>query len=367
MFKVLIVDDMDIVRREIKRLKLWGQETDFIISAEAQNGQAALEVLKANPIDLVITDIKMPKVDGMELLKKIVEKNLCSCVVLLSDYTDFNYVRQGLVLGAFDYMTKPVNEQEIEGLLHRARDFIREKNKEIYRVRSLEQKLVEKVEVFFPETDVIQIIELIEDGDQKFFEVMSRMIDITAANLNYDLFKVESVLKSVLLEIEKAIFEKKYWLEKFIDKDSLIDVSFSQCDSIGAMKEVAGNKLRKICTLINVLQCGKRGNDIVSQVSECVLGSLDGEISLKSIAEKLFMNKTYVSEVFKQKTGTSLVHYLTTVKIERAKKLLTDGNYKAYEISGKLGYKDTEYFSKIFKKITGIPPTEFRHNHTYRT
>ena len=363
MLKVLIVDDMDIIRREIKRLKVWGERTGFVISAEAQNGQVALEVLEATPIDLVITDIKMPKVDGLELLQKIVAKNLCPCVVLLSDYTEFTYARQGLILGAFDYMSKPVDEEEFVKLLQRAKEFIFEKNKQQDRVRNLEQTLVEKMEVFFPKTDVNQIIELIGDGDAKCLDIAMRLVDISGANLDYNLFKVESVLKSVLFKITKTLFENKKWLEQFIDSNLFKSVIFLQCEDIGAMRELFVNRIEIICTLIDLLQCGKRGNDIVSQVSDCALASADWDLSLKSIAEKLFMNKTYVSEAFKQKTGIPLVEYLTRVKMEKAKKLLIDGNLKTYEIGDKLGYKDIEYFSKIFKKYTGVPPMEFRQNY----
>jgi two-component system, response regulator YesN len=363
MLKVLIVDDMDIIRREIKRLKLWGEGSGFIIANEANNGQAALEVLEANSVDLVITDIRMSKVDGLELLQKIVERNLCSCVVLFSDYTEFAYARQGLVLGAFDYMTKPVKEEEFESLLQRAKKFILEKNKEQERVKNLEQRLGEKVEVFFPKHDVKQIIELIEEGDPKCLEVAIRMVHMTEANLGNDYLKLESVFKNVLLEIVKTIFENKKWLEKFIQPETFTNADFLQCKDISEISQVFTNTIERICKLINLLHYGKKSNDIVSQVSNCVLTSDDGDISLRAIAEKLFMNKTYISEAFKQKSGVSLVEYLTIVKMERAKRLLLDANLKTYEVGDKLGYKDVEYFSKLFKKYTGLPPTEFRQNH----
>ena len=362
MLKVLIVDDMDIIRRELKRLKIWGEETGFVIAAEAQNGQSALEVLENSSIDLVITDIKMPKVDGLELLQKIVEKKLCTCVVLLSDYTDFSYARQGLILGAFDYMAKPVGEEEIAALLQRAKAFIYEKNKEQERVRSLEQNLEEKVEVFFPKAETYLIIECMGEGDARCLEAARRLVDLTEANVGYNLLKAESVLKNVFFEIAKAVFENKKWLEHFIDLDQFKGITFVHCKDISDLRAVFISRIEKICTLIHLLQCGKRGSDLVGQVTECALTHADEELSLTFIAEKLFMNKTYISETFKQKTGISLVEYLTRVKMEKAKKLFADGKLKIYEIGDALGYKDIEYFSKQFKKYAGMSPTEFRQN-----
>lgn len=148
MLQIMIVDDVNIARRELRRLKLWGEKTGFVISEEASNGYEALEKLRKSNIDLVITDIRMPKVDGIELLKGIVQEKLCPCVVILSDHSEFMYARQGLVLGAFDYILKPVDEEELDKLLQRARDFILGKRLEEQRIKQLEKKLVEKVGCF---------------------------------------------------------------------------------------------------------------------------------------------------------------------------------------------------------------------------
>ena len=65
MLEVMIVDDMEIMRKEIKRLKIWREQTGFIVSAEAKDGQDAIKKLREKNMDLVITDIRMPIVDGV--------------------------------------------------------------------------------------------------------------------------------------------------------------------------------------------------------------------------------------------------------------------------------------------------------------
>ncbi len=368
MLKVMIVDDMDIGRRELKRLKLWGEEIGFFIAEEAKNGQEALKKLEENPIDLIITDIKMPKVDGIELLKIVSDKKLCSCVVLLSDYSEFNYARQGLVLGAFDYMVKPVNEEDLNRVLQRVKKFILDKRHEQQSITQLKQRLAEKMETFFPQAEVNQIVELMEAGDEKAVEYADHIVDIVYLNLNQDLIKTISMLNNIMYEIVNKLLKTYEWLEKFIDIRQIEIIDFLRFKDINSIKDVFISAVEKIIKLQKILQYGTQEKDIINQICRYILENIDeehsmkGELSLKAVADALYINKSYISEAFKQKTGMSFTEYLTIVKMERAKKLIADGRLKTYEIAGQLGFKDIEYFSRLFKKYIGFSPTEYRKN-----
>ena len=364
MYKVMIVDDMDIIRREFRRMPIWGSTSGFEISAEAKNGQEALELLKPGEADLVITDIKMPKIDGLELLQKINERNLSRCVVLMSDYTDFSFARQGLVLGAFDYLVKPVAVNELTKLLHRVTEYLEEKNRESERLKKLEEKLDEKVTAFFPDADVDQLIELVINGDPRASDLAARLAGFFAASTENDLIRMEFLLKNVLSVIVRSVLGKKKWLCGFTDQNVIVDTDSLRCDSIEEMKDIFFEKIESLQNLIIKLECGRTDNEIVKRMCSCVLESTDSEVSLKSVSEKLFMNRTYLSEVFRQKTGIQFVEYLTMIKMERAKILLAEGRLKTYEIAEKLGFKDIEYFSRLFKRFTGIPPAEYRQINT---
>ncbi len=113
MYKTLIVDDRDIFLIELERLKVWGEISGFEVAGKANNGSQAIDLLKNNEYDLVLTDIRMPIIDGLQLLREIKKDNLCSCVVIISEYSEFNYARQGIVLGAFDYLVKPAAEESL--------------------------------------------------------------------------------------------------------------------------------------------------------------------------------------------------------------------------------------------------------------
>lgn len=84
------------------------------------------------------------------------------------------------------------------------------------------------------------------------------------------------------------------------------------------------------------------------------------DISLHSVAEKININPSYLSRVFKQETGENFISYVTKLRIDKAKYLLETKKFKVYEVAEKVGYQNYTYFSKIFKKIAGLNPEEFK-------
>lgn len=360
MLKIMIVDDMEIVRREIKRIKCWGEQTGFVIAEEAKDGYEALERLRCNAIDLIITDIKMPRIDGIELLKKVTEEKLCPCFIIMSDYSDFNYVRQGLVLGAFDYMVKPVDEEELKKLLERARDHIIERKNEQQRVKQLEQSLLEKSEHYFSSVDLEHFVELIRNKDESVLDYTSHIFDTISSNFNNDIVNIKQIINSIFNEIILRMQHNEKWLTKFVSSDKKETISFNGNEDLNEIKIRFINEIEVLMALVNKLFYRSNENQVVNQVCRYVLENIDRGISLKVVSDQIFMNKTYVSEVFKQKSGISFTEYITTVKMERAKKLMTEEKLKTYEIAELLGFKDIEYFSKLFKKNTGFSPTEYK-------
>lgn len=129
MYKILIVEDDSAMRFIYSKMKVW-TEQGFQITDEAANGKDALELLSKNKYDLVISDIRMPFVDGIELLREIKNRSIDVCVIFVSSYDEFEYARQGLVLGAFDYILKPLKESQLVQSLERVKDAIVEKKQD---------------------------------------------------------------------------------------------------------------------------------------------------------------------------------------------------------------------------------------------
>jgi YesN/AraC family two-component response regulator len=251
MYKILLVDDDKAIRYLYSKMKVWSQ-CGFEISMEASNGKEALEILQDKQFDLVVTDIRMPFVDGIELLRAIKERNIDTCIVFVSSYNDFEYARQGLILGAFDYVLKPTKEPQLHEVLSRAKTYLDEKYSNI--------KVSQGV------LNALQVLNLQDDN---------------------------AFIHKVCL----------YFTENY--------------------------------------------------------GKL---VTMDTIAEYFTFNKDYFGKVFKQNTNVTFNYFNSLVKMEYAKELIKTGNYKAYEISEILGYSSVDYFTKVFKDITGETPSQYK-NH----
>ncbi len=127
MYSILLVEDDKSLRYLYSRMKVFS-ECDCSIIAQAGNGKEALEILEKENFDIIITDIRMPVIDGISLLKEVKEREIDSFVILVSSYDEFEYARQGLILGALDYIVKPVKETQLKDALNRAKEALREKN-----------------------------------------------------------------------------------------------------------------------------------------------------------------------------------------------------------------------------------------------
>ncbi|WP_276353766.1 helix-turn-helix domain-containing protein [Cohnella caldifontis] len=103
----------------------------------------------------------------------------------------------------------------------------------------------------------------------------------------------------------------------------------------------------------------KNGRQIIEIVKKHVFEHYRN-VSLEEISQRFYLNKNYLCSLFKSATGENFTEFVTRVRMERAKWLLTHTDRKTYEIAGLVGYSDQRYFSKVFKKHTGKQPTEFR-------
>lgn len=356
MFSVMIVDDQEVVRMQMKRLKIWGEPSGFIITEEAVNGQDAIEKFQRNPADLVITDIRMPKVDGIELLRYITKLEHKSCVVFLSDYSEFNYAKEGMKHGAFDYLIKPVKEQEIIGLLANVKAHLEEKKKMEKVLKGYGNDHYEQsVDRFIHE-----ISQHILKADKKVQEICSHFVDWLDNTFGDNELKKVQIITEGQKEVLNAICIQHSWLTMLRDYDEMISFELTQVSYQDNLKEDMMQFANKMITLINEYQYVFLSNELTGNVCKYVLKNMEQEITLSDIAESLFMNKTYLSDVFKQKTGITIGEFITKVKIERSKLLLRQNKLKNYEIAYGLGYKDVDYFSKLFKKAEGISPSQYR-------
>lgn len=112
MYKVLLVDDEKIVRIALKTMIKWEEYGFFVVGSVVDGSEAMALVEKCNP-DVIITDLKMPNLDGIELIKELKKLGYTGKVIVLSNYDDFEFVKQALKLGAMDYVLKITLNQDV--------------------------------------------------------------------------------------------------------------------------------------------------------------------------------------------------------------------------------------------------------------
>lgn len=121
MYKVLIADDEVWIGFGIKKL-IHKSGQPFTVIGEAPNGIRAYEMVKKEQPDLLITDIRMPGLNGLELMRKLRAEENPVGVVFISGYAEFEYAREAISLGAFDYLLKPIEEESLTAILSRFRE-----------------------------------------------------------------------------------------------------------------------------------------------------------------------------------------------------------------------------------------------------
>ena len=104
-------------------------------------------------------------------------------------------------------------------------------------------------------------------------------------------------------------------------------------------------------------------SDVVFKITNYIKKNCSEKLTLDSLAKEVYLSKSYLSSIFKLETGMSLTSYITKVRIEKSKKLLLEDCISLAIISNRCGFKDQSYFTKVFKKETGVSPKRFRNNY----
>lgn len=142
MYKVLIVDDEYYFRQALKISLPWS-ELDFQIAGEAKNGAEALELMSQVEPDVVLVDMNMPIMDGLEFIQKAKERDRKTKFLVVSGHSEFNYAKQAVQLGVFNYVLKPINEEELQGSLLEIKELIRTERRDKLELDDLKQQAID--------------------------------------------------------------------------------------------------------------------------------------------------------------------------------------------------------------------------------
>lgn len=364
MVKVFLVEDEAIIRRGIKKNVEW-EKNGFAFVGEAGDGEYAYpQILKTEP-DILITDIKMPFMDGLEL-SRLVKKALPDTkIIILSGYNEFDYAKEAITIGISEYLLKPITAASLTAVLRKVRDEIREEKE---KSRLLERYFVsyEKYNEFLDQTDYTGVNrKLIED----FLKLGSSGEEEPFLN-EYFAAVGENNYKSLLLRQYMTI-DIFYCVQEFLKG---IHVSTEQIPpefgDIKYIPKIVGSVAETRTYLKNLFAfalserdqvSGNRYGSLIDTAKQYLTEHFDSnDISLNTVAAEVGVSSSYFSSIFKQETGQSFVEYLTKLRIDKACELLRCTTLRSAEIGERVGYNDPHYFSATFKKVTGVSPKDYK-------
>lgn len=247
MYHVFLADDEPWALLTLKNMIVWS-DYGFAVSGEAEDGEQALARINRTNPDLIISDIRMPGMDGLTLLQTIRDGGLQSEVLLVSGYTDFEYARKALQFGCAGYLVKPVEEKELTEYLDKVK-------------RRLDEKKAERGPGAGEERQ--------EEGYQ-----------------------------SEKLQVQAMV---KYIQEHYAQP-----------------------------------------------------------LTLQVLSGEFKMSESYISSLIKKRTGKGFSEHLVEIRIRKAQEYLRTTNDSIERIAERVGYPDYFYFTKVYKKATGISPAAYR-------
>ena len=502
MYNVFLVDDEPFILEGMYHILDWGS-LGLRIVGHANDGAEALEALRETAVDILVTDISMPKVTGLELIRRLRERGADVKIVVLSGFNDFEYLKEAMHLGIENYLLKPVNSQELretlrnateklegpaeaqwsardigvlrDNIMHRwlTRRIAYEELEERARLlglpvdapyymvaicKSASTAALEeyvRAEFAIPHGDPIRLVvfrDLAGDvvllfalpdaaGREAVVRLLERGADratppdvriavggmrdgvegaaasYAEASAAFPYFLVRPdrrVLRCETLQANAAPVVPSFELEwdrytKLIharSREELKDLIAADVRRLVATEEATPSFVRQtvIDTIVrirsefrlsgpedaggmeeeydrvrhavdaedliqSVVRVADRAMDelerqtttpVVKQVLQRIGRSYAEPLSLKSLALELKIHPVYLGQLFHQETGSTFTEYFNRYRVDKAKQLLVEGRHKVHEIAQMVGYPDTRYFYKKFKRYVGVSPMDYR-------
>ena len=264
MYRILVADD-EMIERKVLVRRLQKKYPDCEI-VDAENGREVLEKYHKIPAEILILDIEMPGITGLEAAETLREEGSRSAIIFLTAYDSFSYAKKAVSVHALDYLLKPCDEKEL--------------------------------------------------------------LDVVDAAMHY----VDGVREGTVLPLP------------IVKKDSTQDTKeTSPSEKNQATDNSEENPIR------------------AARMKEYIDRYYMKDIAVQDIAGALGYSEAYFCKLFKQYFGKSFVTYLAEYRVDKAKRLLEDVSFNIKEVGQAVGYQDSNYFAKVFRRAMGESPSDYRH------
>ena len=334
----MIVDDDAIVRKGLAKIIDWkalGSEIVF----SAGTGKSAIDYVEKNKVDVILSDVKMPEIDGLELAQYIHENHSDIMVVLISAYSEFEYAQKAIRYNVKEYLTKPINAENIAHI------------KRVISECAINKLIKSQNEYWDGAEYELKISNSLRNKDEdEFMKILGLDLEIEANELG--------VLKKYYKNITEHFFGVKIDELKYLPKEEIIE-EIEQATDGNRLKEYIKGVVHK-CFEIAVMDKSSLVMlcEYITEIIEKDYSNQD--LNVNSIASKVGLDSKYVGSVFKATKGVSISRYITFCRMAKSKELLEKTVLDINEISQMVGFSNYRYFIAKFKEEFDCTPTEYR-------
>ncbi len=329
MYNVLIAEDELWIRSAL--IEMVERIGGFHVVGAASNGEEAWELLREYWPNVLITDIMMPKKDGLWLVQQIDEHHLPIVPMIISGHDDFAYAQKAIRYGVAEYLLKPVDDEEVRDALNRS----------VAKLGSLSglHDSVRRIQAFLESMGELDTPKLMRE----------------LAHLTADITKMKTATPE----------ERRGLLRIFSAKlNEMLEGEGSPPMPLGStIEEDIPKHLRKqVEAWLRHDAMQSKGNVKLAMKRACeyIHEHCSKDLTLAFMAEQSHMSVSYFSTLFKKSTGQTFINYLNHIRIEKAKQLLLQPELKVYEAAEQVGFASLPYFNRLFKQAEGISPNEYR-------
>jgi two-component system, response regulator YesN len=364
MYNVLIIDDEPWSRMVVHSLGDWEQLKLRVIGEAEDGNEGMLRIESLNP-DIVITDMRMPGLEGVDLLHRMNERFPAVKIVVMSGYDDFAYLKQAIRSRAVNYLLKPINPDELNSSLEQC---IRELNKD---------RMASDPEWQPLSPPVIHDIAVLEQYSAYRRLIYGHLLELNAEAVRDSFRKLGTYLEQIADRIDdsglmaKASYEYKTMLEEFVYGNEIrLEQWLAERDSEGRQTNSKRSSILDtteelsalFASAISLISCSRRNKTRlnIQEIQDYIDRYYREPISLETIAQLFYVSKEHLSRAYKAAMGENISDAIVRRRLEAAKDLILNEGLSIKHAAQMTGYADIAYFYRVFKKRYGVTPGELR-------
>ena len=391
MFNMILVDDEPYEINKLTSLNVWNKY-NINIKKSFTNPVSAMEFIEQNQVDIIISDISMPEMSGVEFLTQIRQKYKNIIFVFITAYTDFEYTHAAVVNNVFDYLLKPINVTDIDNLCSRMVNqlaSISYNDEPNLQLLECQQGLIDFYSNKISPDELIKIFNTykipfdIQNGNMFIMQLSVESFEQLISNWGYNIdrlyYAIQNIMKNNYFYLIPLHFDydKIIFLcilnnhMEFLDIHNMLSKQINLCEnilkhniqySITSNITLFNNLTIEIINALHIKSASADSNTepLINSAIDFIEKNYQSDISLQQIADYLSLSTYNTSRMFKKYTGESFINNLNQYRVNKAKNLLINTNTKISEIAVESGFCNKRTFYRVFKNYTGCSPSEYR-------